>query len=113
MQVGAPELGPRVDLVPDIYPAGTETLAAGAGPDFGSFTTKTSTALIQKTLIGKTTLVKDENWEEKHLPYVFQPLRVPLWEGPQGPQGGRPAKPPLLLHTGDIPLVVVGRMSSD
>ncbi len=80
-------------FVPDIYPAGTEILAKGAGSNFGSWSSPTSTALIQKSITGKTTLVKYENYEEKQLPYVFQPLRVPLWEVHKGLKGVGPLNP--------------------
>ena len=80
-------------FVPDIYPAGTEILAAGAGSNFGSWSTKTSTALVEKTITGTTTLIKYENYEEKYLPYIFQPLRVPVWEVHKGLKGVAPLNP--------------------
>ena len=78
---------------PDIYPAGTELLAATAGSNSGLWATKTSTQLIIKTETGSTTLYKYENWEEKHLPYIFENSGVRLYEVHKGLQGVAPMDP--------------------
>ncbi|MGH9099495.1 MAG: ABC transporter substrate-binding protein, partial [Acidimicrobiales bacterium] len=78
---------------PDIYPAGTELLAATAGSNSGQWATPTSTALIIKSETGTTTLVKYENWEERHLPYVFENTGVRLYEVHKGLQGVAPMDP--------------------
>ncbi len=78
---------------PDIYPAGTELLAATAGSNSGSWKTKTSTALIIKTETGTTNLYKYENWEMKHLPYVMENTGVRLYEVHKGLKGVAPMNP--------------------
>ena len=82
---------------PDIYPSGTELLVKGAASNSGSWATKTSTALIAKTLTGKTTLAKFANWEEKHLPYIFENSGVRLFEVHKGLKGVAPMDPLLTL----------------
>lgn len=78
---------------PDIYPAGTELLAATAGSNSGLWSTPTSTKLIIKTETGSTNLYKYENWEEKHLPYVFENSGVRLYEVHKGLKGVAPMDP--------------------
>jgi len=82
---------------PDIYPSGTELLVKGAASNSGSWATKTSTELIAKTLTGKTTLAKYANWEEKHLPYIFESSGVRLFEVHKGLEGVAPMDPLLTL----------------
>jgi peptide/nickel transport system substrate-binding protein len=78
---------------PDIYPSGTELLAAHASSNAGLWQTKTSTQLIVKTETGTTNLFKYENWEEKHLPYVFQNTGVRLYEVHKHLKGVAPMDP--------------------
>jgi peptide/nickel transport system substrate-binding protein len=78
---------------PDIYPAGTELLAATASSNSGLWATPTSTELIIKTETGTTNLFKYENWEEKNLPYVMENSGVRLYEVHKGLQGVAPMDP--------------------
>lgn len=81
------------EFYPDLYPAGTSILAAGASSNFGDWSTRTSTALIAKTVRGSTNLFKYENWEEKQLPVIWQPQRVTLYEVHKGLTGVLPTNP--------------------
>lgn len=67
---------------------GTEEFAAGAASNSGLFDTKTSTALIVKSLTGtRVDFLKYEDWEETHLPVFFTPTAVSLFEVHKGLQG--------------------------
>jgi peptide/nickel transport system substrate-binding protein len=81
---------------PDIYPAGTELLAAGAGSNSGSWPpagTTISTTLITKTETGTTTLFKYEDFMEKNLPYVIENSGTRLYEIHKGLEGVAPMDP--------------------
>jgi peptide/nickel transport system substrate-binding protein len=90
---------------PDLYPNGTEILLAGAGSNDGSFKTATSTALIKKSITGNTKITKVENYLEKAVPVVWQPVKVDLHEYHKGLEGMTPTDPlttltPATFHWG-------------
>lgn len=78
---------------PVVYPTGEEDFATGAESNFGSFNTPTANRLVLQSLVSNVGLTKYENYIEKELPGIFQPVEVTLYEIRKGLEGASPLDP--------------------